>query len=545
MDVPNKESRNEYLIESLINDEDINDYEPQSRNEQFLKDIIVGNPECTLEPETRSEALYKKLHKKVLEGGGGGITLKYIFDNCEINNHNAYYDSVYNDPILSNGRVGRLLSGLVLTYETLMNILNSIDFFNFISVDGILTYSIVTDAPEYIPYEWKDLSFEEKYNLSKSECPFQFLDKKIVENKKRCIEGKYNRYLPLLSSFTETYDAPLLDVNSLLYWNKLLTRRIDTLIINSFIMPEEDSWSNNFVECRQLVVKGIDELVPKTNTSFNNHFSGRYDGYTNPYELKDGKIFFPDNIVDSYKTATNWSSIKDNIFPLSDPSWHFNKIDIHNMYENETQHVYMVLNEFTIEPSVNILSSNENSITIQNIKISVDEISFDIISHDLGSSTLTINVNGEYSTQIIKDIVVGEKIEITLDNTAKEYFEDNGDGWYIAKKEIRSSSLITCKFNYTITENSFNRCRICVLLNDLIPYGCSFAGCVDVDGSNKNTFNISYSVADKRKCYKRYFTSKKLSSGNKYLILSNYIPYSNVAYDTVFTKGSKLQIRFE
>lgn len=67
MDVPNNESRNEYLIESLINDEDINDYEPQSRNEQFLKDLC-SSKEITLVPESRFEVLLSKLHEKISNG---------------------------------------------------------------------------------------------------------------------------------------------------------------------------------------------------------------------------------------------------------------------------------------------------------------------------------------------------------------------------------------------------------------------------------------------------------------------------------------------
>lgn len=548
MKISNNESRNEYLIESLINDEDISDYEPQSRNEQFLKDIIVGNPECTLEPETRSEALYKKLHKKVLEGGGGGITLKYIKDNIAQSNYKTSYLGA---PFISNDSVGDFLKNSILSYETLMKILNDIDFFNMNTIDGLLTYSIIINDPEYIPNEWTNLSFSNGEGLSKGMCPFQFLNKKIKLNKEIILRYGYSSkskglYLPLVSYFTETYDAPLMTIESMFYEQNLTyyNQYLDTLIIKTATNGPFSDWK---IRSRQIVFKELNSIIYKNSSNtISCFFDGTYHGTVNPYSLSDGKIFVPDNLVDSFKSSTNWSYMSDHIFPLSDPSWHFNRIDIHNMYENETQHVHMVLNEFTVEPSISVLSSNENSITIENIKTSIDEVSFDIISHGIGSSTLTINVDGEYSTQIIKDIVVGKKIEITLDNTAKEYFEDNGDGWYIAKKDVKSFERLICKFNFTTTDETFNRCRIGVLPNDLFPDGCSSGGyiCVD-DNYGYHGLGIDYSLADKRKCYCRYYTSKKLSSGNHYVMFDNLNPGGRVSPDYFLPKGTKLQIRFE
>ena len=56
-----------------------------------------------------------------------------------------------------------------------------------------------------------------------------------------------------------------------------------------------------------------------TTNAFNNcyHFLGRVNSTYNPEGLKDGRIYVPDELVDSYKSATNWSVYADIIAPLS------------------------------------------------------------------------------------------------------------------------------------------------------------------------------------------------------------------------------------
>lgn len=47
------------------------------------------------------------------------------------------------------------------------------------------------------------------------------------------------------------------------------------------------------------------------------HFLGTVNSKYNPEGLKDGRIYVPDALVSSYKTATNWSAYADIIVPLS------------------------------------------------------------------------------------------------------------------------------------------------------------------------------------------------------------------------------------
>lgn len=49
-----------------------------------------------------------------------------------------------------------------------------------------------------------------------------------------------------------------------------------------------------------------------------NHIEGTVDRTYNPEGLKDGYIYVPDALVDSYKAATNWSTYASQIKPLSE-----------------------------------------------------------------------------------------------------------------------------------------------------------------------------------------------------------------------------------
>lgn len=48
------------------------------------------------------------------------------------------------------------------------------------------------------------------------------------------------------------------------------------------------------------------------------HFSGNKQSQYNPDGLKDGYIYVPDELVESYKTATNWATFADQIKPISE-----------------------------------------------------------------------------------------------------------------------------------------------------------------------------------------------------------------------------------
>ena len=69
----------------------------------------------------------------------------------------------------------------------------------------------------------------------------------------------------------------------------------------------------------KLIIRNMKKMPPLNTNSFSGcyHFKGTVDSTYNPEGLKDGRIYVPDNMVDSLKTATNWSVYADIIVPLS------------------------------------------------------------------------------------------------------------------------------------------------------------------------------------------------------------------------------------
>lgn len=62
-------SRYEELMTKLLNDETLDNYEPQSRTEAYLQACIQGTTEGLPEPQSRSDALLGALAEKLANGG--------------------------------------------------------------------------------------------------------------------------------------------------------------------------------------------------------------------------------------------------------------------------------------------------------------------------------------------------------------------------------------------------------------------------------------------------------------------------------------------
>ena len=71
---------------------------------------------------------------------------------------------------------------------------------------------------------------------------------------------------------------------------------------------------------KKLIIRNMTKIPPiRTDTIYSDtyHFTGTVNSTYNPDGLKDGRIYVPDNMVESLKTATNWSVYADIIVPLS------------------------------------------------------------------------------------------------------------------------------------------------------------------------------------------------------------------------------------
>lgn len=90
-------------------------------------------------------------------------------------------------------------------------------------------------------------------------------------------------------------------------------------------VPKLQSIGNGaFRNCRSLkalIIEQTDKICSLLNAAVFtncNHILGTVDTTYNPDGLKDGYIYVPDALVDSYKVATNWSQYASQIKPLSE-----------------------------------------------------------------------------------------------------------------------------------------------------------------------------------------------------------------------------------
>ena len=70
---------------------------------------------------------------------------------------------------------------------------------------------------------------------------------------------------------------------------------------------------------KTLILRNTSTIPYLNSSTFSDcyHFTGAVNATYNPSGLKDGRIYVPDNMVDTLKSATNWSTYADIIVPLS------------------------------------------------------------------------------------------------------------------------------------------------------------------------------------------------------------------------------------
>ncbi len=104
-----------------------------------------------------------------------------------------------------------------------------------------------------------------------------------------------------------------------MFQNCFLLKKIDI----TYMHPSEESNSSYFAYCcyslTKVIIRYMTEVPWLSANAFSlcYHFSGKVNSTYNPDGLKDGRIYVPDDMVDTLKSATNWSTYADIIVPLS------------------------------------------------------------------------------------------------------------------------------------------------------------------------------------------------------------------------------------
>lgn len=197
----------------------------------------------------------------------------------------------------------------------------------------------VTANGEYIP-EGESTGFSKvSVNLPSDTDTIDGLISGTLSGAYRNDRVTYVRYAGICQTKVTSLDLPnvtslaeyALDQNSELVTLKLqsvkststqsvrLCRKLKTVII-----PSLTSFGYGcFSDCNSLVavILGGTKVVRMSFTNvFDNcyHILGKVDATYNPEGLKDGFIFVPDNLLEEYRQATNWSALASQIKPISE-----------------------------------------------------------------------------------------------------------------------------------------------------------------------------------------------------------------------------------
>ena len=114
---------------------------------------------------------------------------------------------------------------------------------------------------------------------------------------------------------------PLIDTSSAtdmryMFQNCYVLEKIDI----TRLVDENRYFAAYCYSLKTLIIRTMDTIPSINSNAFTNcyHFYGTTNATYNPNGLKDGRIYVPDDKVETLKTTTNWSVFADIIKPLSE-----------------------------------------------------------------------------------------------------------------------------------------------------------------------------------------------------------------------------------
>lgn len=114
---------------------------------------------------------------------------------------------------------------------------------------------------------------------------------------------------------------PLLNTSNVTNMNSMFSNceKLTKIDISKLVDSRNDGFAYYCYSLKTLIIRTMDTIPSLQSNSFTNcyHFYGTVNATYNPDGLKDGRIYVPDDKVESLKAATNWSVFADIIVPLS------------------------------------------------------------------------------------------------------------------------------------------------------------------------------------------------------------------------------------
>lgn len=221
----------------------------------------------------------------------------------------------------------------------------------------------------------------------------------------------------------------------------------------------------SFTNCYSLT-----KLVIRSNTqvcllsssgAFENcyHFNGTTDSTYNPEGLKDGRIYVSNNLIEDYKENTNWSLFADIIKPMDlENGENISRIFMDSTYLSliHPRNATIYLDNFINVPNVEINIDDGNLAEAKNLNVTTEKITFEIIALGEGTTTVTVNINGDYSKVMTVEVNYFGNMEYRVEEVEGEPFGFvlNNDGYFESNNDGVDDSYAICKLNFTITDKN-------------------------------------------------------------------------------------------
>lgn len=133
--------------------------------------------------------------------------------------------------------------------------------------------------------------------------------------------SKVTKMSGMFDGCTNLTTIPLLNTSNVTNMSFMFSAcgKLTKIDISKLADSNNDRFAYNCYSLKTLIIRTMNTIPSLYSDVFTNcyHFYGTVNATYNPDGLKDGRIYVPDDKVESLKAATNWSVFADIIVPLS------------------------------------------------------------------------------------------------------------------------------------------------------------------------------------------------------------------------------------
>lgn len=230
--------------------------------------------------------------------------------------------------------------------------------------------------------------------------------------------------------------------------------KLESIDISHFNVYNYNSYNKyifyNCCSLKEIKIRSFGSQYAVDSNAFMNcyHLTGTVNSTYNPNGDKDCWIRVPEDMVDTLRSASGWSTYASQIIGFNDIQV-LDDIVAHTEAQTKPMTIRLYRNT-NVPTSVSITSNDETITTITNIVTSTDRITFDLnFTGTIGDSIISVAIEGDYSASYTFN---ANFIEYTLPTYTVETVEGaaygftlNNSGYYESTNKGKDSSYALCK----------------------------------------------------------------------------------------------------